>query len=104
MPRAEMLERMSSEELTGWMTFARLEPFGSEAGYIGHAITAATVANVNRGKDKQAYEIEEFMPQFEKKEQGVDQMINMAAIITASLGGKDLRTVEEIPDLDDEDL
>jgi hypothetical protein len=44
------------------------------------------------------------MPKFEKKEQSIDQMVQIAAIVTASLGGQDMRSDEpSIPDLEDED-
>ena len=74
------------------MAFAALEPFGSEANYIGHAITASTVANVNRGKGRRALKVDEFMPKFEKKAaQSVDEMMQVAQMLTIGLGGKDLR-------------
>jgi hypothetical protein len=95
MPRAEMLARMSSAELTEWIAFANLEPFGSEAGYLGHAIVASTIANVNRGKNKKAYKPEDFMPAFEKKQQTVDEMLQFASMMSVGLGGQDLRKEEE---------
>jgi len=82
---------MSSAELTEWMAFSQLEPFGSEADYIGHAITAATVANRHRNKGENVHETKEFMPTFKKKKQTVDQMIQIAEMLTIGLGGKDLR-------------
>jgi len=86
-----MLERISSRELTGWIAFSQLEPFGSEMESLGHAITASTVANVNRGKGQKPYKVEEFMPKFENEPQSVDQMVQIAAMMTAGLGGQDLR-------------
>ena len=62
-----------------------------EADYLGHAITASTVANVNRGKNQKAYKVEDFMPKFEREIQTPDQQIQIAAMFTASMGGKDLR-------------
>jgi hypothetical protein len=49
-----------------WSVFYQLEPFGSEADFMGHAITAATVANANRPKGKAA-KVKDFMPRFEIK-------------------------------------
>lgn len=89
---AELLDRISSKELTEWICFAQIEPFGSRAEYYGHAITAKTVADVNRPKGKNPYDIEEFMPKFEEKKQTVEQMLMMAEIITAAMGGEDLRS------------
>lgn len=73
------------------MAFAKLEPFGSEANYIGHAITAQTVANVNRPKGKKAFKIDDFMPKFEREEQSVDQMVQVAHMLTMAMGGEDRR-------------
>lgn len=77
------------------MAFAKLEPFGSEASYIGHAITSQTVANVNRQKGVRAYKLRDFMPQFEKQEQSVGEMVQMAEMLTAALGGEDRRERQE---------
>jgi hypothetical protein len=49
------------------MLFYQLEPFGSEAEYLGHAITASTVANVNRDPKKhETFRPEDFMPKFDE--------------------------------------
>jgi hypothetical protein len=73
------------------MAYATLEPFGIEAEYLGHAITASTVANVNRSKNQKAYSVEDFMPKFEKQNQTPDEMIQIAEMFTMSMGGMDLR-------------
>ena len=86
-----MLSRMSSKELMEWIAFFTLEPFGSEAQFMGHAITASTVANVNRPKGRKAYKPDDFMPKFEKKEQTVDEMIQIAQAMTIAMGGEDKR-------------
>ena len=89
-----MLQRMSSAELSEWMAFYGLEPFGGDTQYIGHAITAATVANSNRGKGAAA-KVDQFMPKFKAEpEQTTAQMIGMAAMFTAQMGGQDLREDE----------
>jgi hypothetical protein len=88
----ELLDRISSRELTEWMAFDSLEPFGSQAGYLGHAITSMTVANRHRGKNENSHKIEEFIPKFgNQKAQTVDEMIQVAEMFTAGLGGQDLR-------------
>lgn len=93
---SELLKRISSREITEWMAFSQLEPFGSKAGYLGHAITASTVANVNRAKGQKAYTAEDFMPAFEgKKKQTVEEMIQFAQVVTLGMGGKDLRERKE---------
>lgn len=76
------------------MAYATLEPFGVEIDALGHAITASTIANVNRAKNQSAYKVEDFMPKFEKQDQTPDQMIQIAQVFTVGLGGKDLREDE----------
>ena len=73
------------------MAFATLEPFGRQADYLGHAITSATIANANRGKNQKAYDVEDFMPKFEKEDQTLEKMIQVAEMFTLGLGGSDLR-------------
>lgn len=83
---------MDSEELTEWMQFYNLEPFGGDTAYIGHAIVAATVANTHRAKGKKAAKVEDYMPRWKpKKAQTVEEQIQLAQMWTAALGGQDLR-------------
>ena len=66
------------------MIFYSLEPFGSEVDFMGHAITASTIANINRKKGTKPYVPADFVPKFEKKKkQSVDEMINIAKQTTA---------------------
>ena len=93
---AELLGRISSRELTEWMAFGQLELFGAEANFLGHAITSKTIADVNRGKGKKAYDVSDFMPTMkEKKPQTQAEMIQFAEMWTVAMGGKDLRNKEE---------
>lgn len=85
-----MLRRMDSRELTEWLAFYTLEPFGGETVYLGHAITAATVANSNRGKSKKAAKVEDFMPKFERPhETSINDAVGFARALTLALGGVD---------------
>jgi hypothetical protein len=88
LPREEMLARMSSKEITEWMIFYELEPFGSEASYLGHAITSSVVANVNKTKGKPS-KPEDFMPKFGRKQRQTDgQMLGLAKALAGSGIGK----------------
>jgi uncharacterized protein (DUF433 family) len=92
MTRAELLARASSRELTEWMLYYQVEPFGGDVAFMGHAITSSVVANANRRKGKKAFSPEDFMPKFGRvKEQGIEQAIQFAAMMTAGLGGQDKR-------------
>jgi hypothetical protein len=77
--------------LTQWMAFWKLEPFGADAEYLGHAITASTVANMNRKKGTKALKPADFMPKFENQIQSTEQQLQFASLITEAFGGKDLR-------------
>jgi hypothetical protein len=91
---AELLDRISSSELSEWIEFYDLEPFGCDTGFLGHAITAQTVANANRGKGQRPFKVEDFMPQFGKEPQSEASMKNFAAMMTAALGGVDKRKIK----------
>jgi hypothetical protein len=82
---------MDSKELTEWMAYSTLEPFGGDVPYLGHAITASTIANANRRKGTRAYKVDEFMPKFTKQAQTPEEMLQIAEMMTIGLGGQDLR-------------
>ena len=91
---AELLKRISSREITEWMAFGQLEPFGAEAGYLGHAITSKVIADVNREKGQKPYKVTDFMPG-KKQKQTVAEMIQIASVMTRGMGGKDLRNKDK---------
>lgn len=61
------------------------------AHFLGHAVVAKTVADVNRGKGQRAYKVEDFVPKFEEEEQGLDQLLQFAQMMTITMGGEDKR-------------
>lgn len=80
------------------MVFARLEPFGSDAFYLASAIVATVTANVHRGKNQEAYKIVDFMPDFgrpKEEEQSNAAALQFVEVLTAALGGKDLRPKDD---------
>lgn len=59
----ELLQRISSKELTEWMAFYNIEPFGYEANLVGHSIVASAVANTTRTKaSDKVWKPQDFMP------------------------------------------
>ncbi len=66
-----MLTQIPARLLNEWMVFYGLEPFGYEANFQGHALTASTIAEVNRDPKKlsRPFTAEDFMP---KKSQDSD--------------------------------
>jgi len=53
---------VTSQDITEMMAFERLEPFGALADEYRLGTVAATVANVQRGPDAEAYKAQDFMP------------------------------------------
>jgi hypothetical protein len=86
---------VSSKELTEWSVYYQLEPFGSEVDLLGHGIVAATLANVNRKKGTRAFKPADFMPKFDAQAQTVEEQMQFAAMLTAAMGGQDLREEED---------
>lgn len=96
MTHGELLARTDSRELSEWIAFYSLEPWGERFDYLGTGIVAATLANLNRKKGAQPYKPEDFMPKFkETRPQTIEEMIQIASLMTAAMGGEDRRKPEE---------
>lgn len=93
---AQLLNEISSEELTEWMAYAELEPFGEERADLRSATVAAVIANANRDRKKRSrpYRVTDFMPKFGQQEQSEEDMLAVAEAWVKALGGKDLREKE----------
>lgn len=62
----ELLARISSRELTEWMEYYQMEPFGQERADLQAGVVASVVANVNRNsKSSKTWNPSDFMLQFE---------------------------------------
>lgn len=88
---AELLDNISSKELSEWQAFFNLEPFGYEVNMLGHAVTASTIANVNRKKGSKMVTPQDFIPKPERQENSIDGAIGYVATLTAIYGGEDKR-------------
>lgn len=64
-----MLERMTSEELSEWHAFYKLEPFGEERADLRSGIVASILVNTNLKKGAKATTPLDFMPYAEKQPQ-----------------------------------
>ena len=59
----ELLESVSSAELTEWYAYYAIEPFDAQRDDLRAAIVASTVANVApRRKGSRTYKTEDFLP------------------------------------------
>ena len=72
MPVRELLARTGSDELTEWMAFYQLEPFGDFRADLRSAIIASTLANAHRSKEGKPFTPEDFKP-FVDKQRRSDQ-------------------------------
>lgn len=94
----ELLQRIDSYELSEWMAYYSLEPFGQDRGDIGPAIVAATVANANRVPDTPPYDLKDFLPTFElEPEKDLQspawrQQLAIVELLNSAFGGEDLRS------------
>lgn len=70
---AELESTLTNSELTEWLAYNRIEPFGSEMEDYRAGIVASTIANVNRSKGQKAFTPKDFMPFAEKEKSSVSQ-------------------------------
>ena len=70
----ELLARIDSRELSEWMAYYELNPFGSVRNDLQAGIVASTIANVNRGKNDKSFTPSDFMPYMEKPQQSEGDM------------------------------
>jgi len=73
---AELTRRMPERELSEWMAFAHLEPFGEARADLRAGIIASTIANVHRGKRSKAFKPEDFVPRFDSSDHGEPDDVN----------------------------
>mgnify|MGYP000046381597 CR=1 FL=1 len=91
---AELLSRISSRELSEWMAFYELEPFGDERADLRAGIVASTVANANRDpKKSKPYAPQDFLPRFEggrgDEAPGWQKLLAKVKMLHAAFGGKE---------------
>lgn len=90
-----MLMGMTSVQITEWLAFAQVEPFGEWRADLRMATLAALIANVNRN-DKarpEPYRPDDFMPNLDpvevEPEERTADMLAQVKSITAMFGGTD---------------
>lgn len=85
---AELGQRMSSAELTEWMAFFGLEPWGTEVEDWRAAMVASVIANVNRDpKKRKSYEPKDFMPRYEAPQVQEQSWEEQARLLALAFGG-----------------
>ena len=83
---AELLGRISSRELSEWIEFYKLEPFGYDVEMFGSAQVSATLVNINRKKGTKAVSAKDFYPKIDEDTEAELQgaMSFVSSIITMS--------------------
>ena len=69
----ELLSRIDSLELSEWRDYYQTQPWDVK-GDLHAGIVAATIANVNRGKNSKAFQPSDFMPLQTQPDQDEDEM------------------------------
>lgn len=83
-----MLSEMTSEQLSEWMAYYTLEPWGEERADLRMGILASVDANIHKStKRKKPYKPEDFMPTFEEPDEA-EMQARMLAKARAILGGR----------------
>lgn len=98
MPVGELLARVSSQELTEWMAYSQVEPWGEDRADLRSGIVAATVANAHRDKKKKhsPYKARDFIPQFGRRRgKSTEDMLRYVEHLNLAFGGRDLRGERE---------
>lgn len=61
-PIKRLLREIDSRDITDYLAYYQIEPFGTEQDYIQAGIVASTIANVNRSKNTQPFKPYDFVP------------------------------------------
>lgn len=82
---------MPARELTEWMAFYSVSPFGEERADVRAGIVAAVVANTHRNpkRRKKPYEVKDFMPKWGRREDTRETLMQKMSMIAAAFGGSD---------------
>jgi len=78
----ELLSRVDSHELSEWVAYAQVEPFGEDRADLRSAIIACTFANMMAAawgkKGHKGFKITDFLPNFEPpRKQSLKEMENV---------------------------
>jgi hypothetical protein len=65
----QLLSNLDSRELTEWMAYDLIEPFGPWREDLRAGIISSTIANALRSKGGRTYQPADFLPQFGEQQQ-----------------------------------
>lgn len=91
-PVDHLLKSISARELTEWMAYYEVEPFGEARDDLRMGIICSTIANVNRGKGGRVFKPEDFIPKFNKpKQQTWQEQLRIVEMLNVAFRGEDRR-------------
>ncbi len=96
---AELLARISSQELAEWMAFDSLEPIGDRRADLQAGVVCATMANLERPAGHRAYQPHEFMPGWDEPSPTEIRKRRIAQVkaLAVALGARRADTVTTSP-------
>lgn len=88
----EILARHNSRELSEWIAFDRISPFGDKRADVRTGVLGSTMVNIWKGRGGKPAEIEDFIPDFTKnrgrKKQTWEDQKKIVEMMNAAFGGK----------------
>jgi len=95
----ELCRRTTSRELTEWMAYERLEPFGERVIQMMLAQLTATVISLANGKKGKPVKAEDLMPRFvDEEDKVVDWRVLMQRMKTLTAAAKETNHVRKSRD------
>lgn len=85
----ELLDRIDSREMSEWMAYYRIEPFGEMRADLRQQSICATIANANRGKRGRRFKLKHFdlFPE-SRGETDIERQQTMLKGLTVAMGGR----------------
>lgn len=77
----DLLARIDSEELSEWMAYYQIEPFGEQRADLRNAINSCVMANAWRGKNSRTFKLSDFIPDFLRKPKAQQTEKEMKALL-----------------------
>ena len=88
----EIGKRISSKEMTEWIAFFKLEPFGGHADDARFARLQCLLANIHRDpKKSRVFRPNQFMPDYERRAKTSQELLRTVEMLNTAFGGRDLR-------------
>jgi len=88
MTRRELLCRLGADELSEWMAFFQLEPFGSEREDVRAAMLCSLFASAWSGRKHKRWQLYDFFPNLKVREAPDSESVRMRFRMFAAMAGQ----------------